>query len=120
MCHMQVSVSRGAMYGPPTAKHGPSGSAYVTYRRADDAERCIKNVHLSLWHGTSPSWKPSHRHGGDLTWPAIWGCPLKWTRDQTWSICTAAARICMSQSASVGEREWRLHDYGPPLLAWSS
>ncbi|KAK9838613.1 hypothetical protein WJX84_011780, partial [Apatococcus fuscideae] len=46
-----VSVSRNGLYGTPNAKYGPSGSAYVTYRRADDAERCIKNVHLSLWHG---------------------------------------------------------------------
>ncbi|KAK9833217.1 hypothetical protein WJX74_010673 [Apatococcus lobatus] len=48
---VKVSVSRNGLYGTPNAKYGPSGSAYVTYRRADDAERCIKNVHLSLWHG---------------------------------------------------------------------
>ena len=50
-CRLQVSVSRSGMYGAPNAKYGPSGSAYVTYRRDDDAERCIQNVHLSLWHG---------------------------------------------------------------------
>ena len=51
---MQISVSRAGPYGTATtAKNGPSGSAYVTYRASDDARRCIAAVHGATWDGES-------------------------------------------------------------------
>ena len=33
------------------AKNGPTGSAYITFRRNDDARRCIESIHGMTWEG---------------------------------------------------------------------
>ena len=50
---LQISVSRSGPYGTAGAgaKHGPSGSAYVTFRFPDDARKCITTVHAATWEG---------------------------------------------------------------------
>lgn len=48
---MQISVSRSGPYGAAGAKNGPTGSAYVTYKKADDARKCIETIHGADWHG---------------------------------------------------------------------
>ena len=47
----QISVSKAGPYGTAAAKNGPSGSAYITYKRAIDARRCIETVHGAVWEG---------------------------------------------------------------------
>lgn len=51
---MQISVSKAGPYGSATAKNGPTGSAYVTYRGNEDARRCIEAVHGTEWEGPCP------------------------------------------------------------------
>lgn len=50
---LQISVSRAGPYSTAAAKNGPTGSAYITYRRAADAKRCIETVHGAMWEGTA-------------------------------------------------------------------
>lgn len=53
---MQVSVNRSMPPGVIGAKSGPSGSAYVTFRRPQDAQQCIENIDGAIWQGEpSPS-----------------------------------------------------------------
>jgi RNA recognition motif-containing protein len=46
----QVSVNR-SMPVAAAQKGGPSGSAYVTFYRPEDALRCIEAVDGSVWDG---------------------------------------------------------------------
>jgi hypothetical protein len=48
---LKVSVNRSNQYASALARHGPTGSAYVTFRRAEDALRCIKTLDGTLWKG---------------------------------------------------------------------
>ena len=48
---LQISVSRTGPYGALAAKNGPTGSAYITFRRNDDARRCIESIHGTYWEG---------------------------------------------------------------------
>lgn len=48
---IKISVNRSNQYASALAKHGPTGSAYVTFKRAEDALRCIKTVDGSMWRG---------------------------------------------------------------------
>ncbi|BDA40710.1 probable CCR4-NOT transcription complex subunit 4 at N-terminal half [Coccomyxa sp. Obi] len=48
---IKISVSRAGPYSTAAAKNGPTGSAYITYRRAADAKRCIEIVHGAMWEG---------------------------------------------------------------------
>ena len=48
---VKVSVNRSNQYASAMARHGPTGSAYVTYKRAEDALRCIKSIDGALWRG---------------------------------------------------------------------
>ncbi len=48
---LQISVNRSNQYASAMAKHGPTGSAYVTFRRTDDALRCIKQLDGMIWNG---------------------------------------------------------------------
>ena len=50
---LQISVSRAGPYSTAAAKNGPTGSAYITYRRAADAKRCIETVHGAMWGGAA-------------------------------------------------------------------
>ena len=46
---VKISVNRSNQYASALAKHGPTGSAYVTFRRSEDALRCIKSLDGSNW-----------------------------------------------------------------------
>ncbi|KAK9810707.1 hypothetical protein WJX73_000841 [Symbiochloris irregularis] len=48
---VKISVSRAGPYGAVSAKNGPTGSAYVTFLRPDDARRCIECTHGTDWEG---------------------------------------------------------------------
>ncbi|WIA09608.1 hypothetical protein OEZ85_009000 [Tetradesmus obliquus] len=48
----KVSVNRSTPFSQ-VQKSGPSGSAYVTYYRPEDALRCIEAVDGSVWEGKS-------------------------------------------------------------------
>lgn len=48
---LQISVNRSNQYASALAKHGPTGSAYVTFKRPEDALRCIKVLDGGLWKG---------------------------------------------------------------------
>jgi len=48
---VQISVSRTGPYGSLAAKNGPTGSAYITFKRVEDARRCIENIHGTVWEG---------------------------------------------------------------------
>jgi hypothetical protein len=45
-----VSVNRSTPVGA-AQKSGPSGSAYVTFFRPEDALRCIESVDGAMWEG---------------------------------------------------------------------
>ena len=47
----QVSVNRTMPTGLAHTKSGASGSAYVTYRRPQDAQRCVETVDGVTWSG---------------------------------------------------------------------
>jgi len=47
----QISVSRAGPYGAASAKNKPTGSAYITFRRNEDARRCIETMHNTQWDG---------------------------------------------------------------------
>lgn len=48
---LKVFVSRSASPGVPVSKGGPSGSAYVTFRRPEEAGECIAAIDGTTWHG---------------------------------------------------------------------
>lgn len=48
---IKISVNRSNQYASAVAKHGPTGSAYVTFKKSEDALRCIKLVDGALWRG---------------------------------------------------------------------
>lgn len=48
---VKISVNRSNQYASAMAKHGPTGSAYVTFKRAEDALRCIKAIDGAPWRG---------------------------------------------------------------------
>jgi hypothetical protein len=48
---IKVSVNRSNQYASAMAKHGPTGSAYVTFKRAEDALKCIKALDGAAWVG---------------------------------------------------------------------
>jgi hypothetical protein len=48
---VKISVNRSNQYASAMARHGPTGSAYVTFKRAEDALRCIKMIDGNLWRG---------------------------------------------------------------------
>jgi len=48
---IKISVNRSNQYASALAKHGPTGSAYVTFKRSEDALRCIKLIDGALWRG---------------------------------------------------------------------
>ena len=48
---VKISVNRSHQYASALAKHGPTGSAYVTFRRPEDALRCIKSLDGACWAG---------------------------------------------------------------------
>eukprot|EP00887_Chlorella_sp_A99_P001407 scaffold8.g1407.t1 len=48
---IKISVNRSNQYASALARHGPTGSAYVTFRRPEDALRCIKVVDGAAWAG---------------------------------------------------------------------
>lgn len=50
----QVSVNR-SMPVSAAQKNGPSGTAYVTYYRPEDALRCIESVDGQVWEGEQHS-----------------------------------------------------------------
>ena len=63
---VQISVSRTGPYGSSAAKNGPTGSAYITFKRMEDARRCIENIHSTVWEG-GPSTFPQKPVLGVLT-----------------------------------------------------
>ncbi|KAK9821232.1 hypothetical protein WJX81_005640 [Elliptochloris bilobata] len=48
---VKISVSRAGPYGAASAKNKPTGSAYITFRRNEDARRCIETMHNTQWDG---------------------------------------------------------------------
>jgi len=46
-----VSVNRTMPTGLAHSKSGASGSAYVTYRRPQEAQRCVETVDGITWAG---------------------------------------------------------------------
>jgi hypothetical protein len=48
---LQVSVNRSMPPSVSGAKSGPSGSAYVTFRRPQDAQQCIETIDGATWRG---------------------------------------------------------------------
>jgi hypothetical protein len=49
---VKISVNRSNQYmSTSSAKHGPTGSAYVTYKRSEDALTCIKSIDGAFWKG---------------------------------------------------------------------
>lgn len=47
----QMSVNRAGPYGSSVAKNGPTGSVYITFKRPEDAKRCIEVVNGAVWGG---------------------------------------------------------------------
>ena len=50
---VKISVNRTNQYvsTQTTKQHGPTGSAYVTFKRSDDALKCIKSIDGETWKG---------------------------------------------------------------------
>eukprot|EP00890_Picochlorum_soloecismus_P000031 jgi/Picsp_1/1028/NSC_04512-R1_ccr4-not transcription complex subunit len=49
---VKISVNRSNQYmSTSSAKHGPTGSAYVTYKKSEDALKCIKSIDGVFWKG---------------------------------------------------------------------
>lgn len=48
----QMSVNRSGPYGSSVARNGPTGSAYITFKRPEDAKKCIEVVNGAVWGGT--------------------------------------------------------------------
>ena len=48
----QMSVNRMGPYGSSASRNGPTGSAYITFKRPEDAKRCIEAVNGAVWGGT--------------------------------------------------------------------
>jgi RNA recognition motif-containing protein len=61
LCVAQVSVNR-SMPVAAAQKGGPSGSAYVTFYRPEDALRCIEAVDGSVWDGEQQHASPIPLH----------------------------------------------------------
>jgi hypothetical protein len=57
-----VSVNRSMPVNAAAAKNGPSGSAYVTYFRPEDALRCIEAVDGQVWEGEHPACQHTPAH----------------------------------------------------------
>jgi hypothetical protein len=72
----QISVSKAGPYGTAAAKNGPSGSAYITYKRAVDARRCIETVHGAVWEGAAAPVTDG---------PSIVAVPLLWHGCAGWN-----------------------------------
>ncbi len=53
-------MSRAGPYGAASAKNKPTGSAYITFRRNEDARRCIETMHNTQWDG-APARQPPPR-----------------------------------------------------------
>lgn len=47
----QMSVNRMGPYGSAVSRNGPTGSAYITFKRPEDAKRCIEAVNGAVWGG---------------------------------------------------------------------
>ena len=47
----QMSVNRQGPYGSSAGRNGPTGSAYITFKRPEDATRCIEVVNGVTWGG---------------------------------------------------------------------
>ena len=47
----QMSLNRMGPYGSSVSRHGPTGSAYITFKRPEDAKRCIEAVNGAVWGG---------------------------------------------------------------------
>ncbi|DBA67238.1 TPA: hypothetical protein ACH3X2_001548 [Trebouxia sp. C0005] len=47
----QMSVNRMGPYGSSVSRNGPTGSAYITFKRPEDAKRCIEAVNGAVWGG---------------------------------------------------------------------
>ena len=47
----QMSVNRMGPYGSAASRNGPTGSAYITFKRPEDAKRCIEAVNGVTWGG---------------------------------------------------------------------
>ena len=47
----QMSVNRMGPYGSAVSRNGPTGSAYITFKRPEDAKRCIEAVNGVTWGG---------------------------------------------------------------------
>lgn len=47
----QMSVNRMGPYGSSASRNGPTGSAYITFKRPEDAKRCIEAVNGAVWGG---------------------------------------------------------------------
>lgn len=47
----QMSVNRMGPYGSAVSRNGPTGSAYITFKRPEDAKRCIEAVNGITWGG---------------------------------------------------------------------
>jgi len=49
---VKISVNRSNQYmSTSSAKHGATGSAYVTYKKSEDALKCIKSIDGVFWKG---------------------------------------------------------------------
>ena len=47
----QMSVNRSGPYGASASRNGPTGSAYITFKRQEDATKCIEAVNGVVWGG---------------------------------------------------------------------
>lgn len=47
----QMSVNRMGPYGSSVSRNGPTGSAYISFKRPEDAKRCIEAVNGAVWGG---------------------------------------------------------------------
>ena len=118
---MQISVSRAGPYGTVAAKNGPSGSAYITYKRAVDARRCIETIHGAVWEGAAALLSPYGPCMTCATWtayplweergksmppchvpPVAWGsCACGVIMGRRSSVCRACARAAAAAGKAM-------------------
>lgn len=54
----KISVNRSSPYSSGQSRNGPTGAAYVTFVRDEDAAACVAAIDGSVWDGKSCVMKP--------------------------------------------------------------
>jgi hypothetical protein len=101
----QISVNRS----PPPGQKAPTGSAYVTYMRDEDAARCISVIDNVVWDGgwrRAAGWPPRFRPPPAACCPQSVGCVGRRrpaARARQWA---AHGRVALGLPAARAASSW--------------